>query len=51
METLRAEIQALLQAIESEASLPTVQARAQTLYDRLLRPLEMQLQGIRRVMV
>jgi len=51
METLRAEIQALLQAIESEASLPTVQARAQTLYDRLLRPLEMRLQGIRRVMV
>jgi CHAT domain-containing protein len=50
-ETLRAEIQALLEAVESEASLPTVQARAQALYDRLLRPLEAQLQGIRRVMV
>jgi CHAT domain-containing protein len=51
METLRAEIQALLQAIESEASLPTVQARRAALYDRLIRPLEAQLQGVRRVMV
>jgi CHAT domain-containing protein len=51
METLRAEIQALLEAVESEASLPTVQARARALYERLIRPLEAQLQGVRRVMV
>ncbi|MCL6534797.1 MAG: CHAT domain-containing protein [Armatimonadetes bacterium] len=50
-ETLRAEIQALLEAVESEASPPTVQARARALYERLIRPLEAQLQGVRRVMV
>jgi len=50
-ETLRAEIQALLEAVESGASLATVQARARVLFERLIRPLEAQLQGVRRIMV
>jgi CHAT domain-containing protein len=51
METLRSDIQALLQAIESEASLESVNRYAHALYDRLIRPLEAQLQGVRRVIV
>ena len=51
METLRSDIQALLQAIESEASLESVNRYAHALYDRLIRPLEAQLQGVRCVIV
>jgi CHAT domain-containing protein len=51
METLRSDIQAMLQAMESESALESVNRYARALYDRLIRPLEAQLQGVRRVIV
>ncbi|BCW96224.1 MAG: hypothetical protein KatS3mg018_1706 [Fimbriimonadales bacterium] len=50
-ETLRREIQALLQALETESPLERVHAHARALYDFLIRPLEPLLVGARQVIV
>ncbi len=50
-QTLRREIQALLQALETESPLERVHAHARALYDWLIRPLEPSLAGVRQVIV